>query len=137
MTDAHAIPELDAKGLRRFALTTGAIVAVLFGLVLPYLFEFGYPVWPWVLAAILMLWGLIAPASLKPVYRGWMRFGLLLNRIVSPLVLGIVFFAVVTPIGLVMRLLGKDPLAHGKHDEANSFRVPSQARDAKHLERPY
>jgi hypothetical protein len=137
MIERHVIPELDARGLRRFALTTGAIVALLFGLVLPYLLDFGYPIWPWVLAAILVLWGLIAPSSLNPVYKGWMRFGLLLNRIVSPIVLGIVFFGMVTPIGVTMRLLGKNPLAHGKGAQRDSFRVPSRERDRKHLERPY
>jgi hypothetical protein len=137
MHDPHAIPELDARGLRRFALTTGAIVAVLFGLALPALFAFRYPIWPWVLAAVLIAWGLIAPASLDPVYRGWMRFGLLLNRIVSPIVLGIVFFAVITPLGWLMRLFGRDPLAQGKDAEPDCFRVRSQARDPKHLERPY
>jgi hypothetical protein len=137
MSDVHAIPELDSHGLRRFALSTGGIVASLFGLALPYLFGLGYPLWPWVLAAVLGAWGLIAPASLNPVYRGWMRFGLLLNRVVSPIVLGIVFFVVLTPMGWLMRLAGRNPLAHGKEAGPSTFRVPSKARDPKHLERPY
>jgi hypothetical protein len=90
----HDIPELDAKGLRSFALTTGGIVVALFGLLLPWLLDLGFPIWPWVLAAVLGVWGLAAPATLRPVYRGWMRFGLLASRITTPIILGIVFYVV-------------------------------------------
>ena len=45
------IKELDAKGLREFALVVGGTVAVLFGIVLPWLFGFGFPRWPWVVTA--------------------------------------------------------------------------------------
>jgi hypothetical protein len=55
---------------------------------------------------VALLW----PAVLAPLNRIWTRFGLLLHRIVSPVVLGVMFFGVVTPMGLVMRALGKDPL---------------------------
>jgi hypothetical protein len=67
------IPELDARGLRKFGLTTGAIVAVLFGALIPWAFGLHYPKWPWVLAGVLGLWALAAPATLHPVYLGWMR----------------------------------------------------------------
>ena len=53
---------------------------------------------------------LIAPAVLAPLNRVWTKFGLLLHKIVSPVILGIMFYVVITPMGLVMRLLGKDPL---------------------------
>jgi uncharacterized integral membrane protein len=66
--------------------------------------------WSLAVAGVLLVVTLAAPALLAVPNRLWARFGLLLNRIVSPVVLGIVFFAVVTPMSLVMRLLGKDPL---------------------------
>ena len=78
-----------------------------------------------------------APASLRGVYRGWMRIGLLLNRIVSPIVLGIVFFLVVTPMGLIMRLTGRDPMARKSRDDRGTCRVLSEKRNSKHLEHPY
>lgn len=135
--DSEAIPELDSAGLRRFGLSTGAIVAVLFGIALPYLFEWPYPRWPWIIAGVLITWALVAPASLKHVYRNWMRLGLLLNRIVSPIVLGIVFFMVVTPLGLIMRMTGRDPMRRAAKSDQESCRVESNVRDASHLERPY
>ena len=139
MTDrdpANLIPELDRAGLRNFGLTMGAIFAALFGLILPFAFGFAYPLWPWVLALVLAVWALAAPASLRLVYRGWMRLGLLLHRIVSPIVLGVVFFLVVTPFGIVMRLFGGDPMAR-KAESGDTCRVESIARDPKHMERPY
>lgn len=140
MTDAHEttlIPELDAGGLRRFGITTGAIVAGLFGALLPFVFDLRYPRWPWVVAMVLIVWALLAPASLRGVYRGWMRLGLLLNRVVSPVVLGIVYFLIVTPLGLIMRLAGRDPMAPRSGEDAKTCRMPSEARDSKHMEHPY
>lgn len=53
---------------------------------------------------------LLFPAVLAPLNRLWTKLGLLLHRLVSPLILGIMFFLVITPIGLLMRILGKNPL---------------------------
>ena len=133
----HSIPELDASGLRQFAFTTGAIVIVLFGLALPWLLGSNWPLWPWILAAILSLWGLIAPKTLRPVYRGWMRFGLLLSRISPPLCLSLVFFLMFMPVGLVMRLFGNDPMQRRLQPDANSYRVPSETPSPDSIERPY
>ncbi len=74
-TAAHPIPELDRKGLREFGLTTGAIIAALFGALFPWLLERAFPLWPWIILLVLGGWALVAPASLRPVYRLWMRFG--------------------------------------------------------------
>ena len=133
----HPIPELDAAGLRHFALSTGGIIAVLFGLVFPWLFEFPWPAWPWVVGGTLALWGVVAAPSLRPVYRGWMRFGLLLNRIVSPVVLGILFFSTFTPVALVFRILGRDAMARKFDPGAASYRVASAKPSKDHVERPF
>lgn len=55
--------------------------------------------------------GLLFPAALAPLNRAWIRFGAVLHRVISPLVMGAIFFLVVTPIAYLMRLAGKDPLA--------------------------
>jgi hypothetical protein len=133
----HSIPELDARGLRQFALSTGGIVAVLFGLILPWLFDAGLPYWPWVLAAILAVWGLASPKSLGPVYRGWMRFGLAVSRVTTPLVLTLVFFLVFMPAGLIMRLTGHDPMQRRLSPDAASYREPSRAAAPESMEKPY
>ena len=131
------IPELDARGLRKFALMTGAIVGVLFGLFFPWLLDRALPLWPWVVTAVLGGWGLLAPASLRPVYRAWMRFGLLLNRIVSPLILGIVFFLVVTPAALIMKLVHRDSMSRKIDKTAPSYRIDSAKQPREKMEKPF
>jgi hypothetical protein len=132
----HEIKDLDRKGLREFGLTTGGIVAVLFGLFFPWVLERPIPRWPWVIAGVLIAWGLVAPMSLQPVYRGWMKFGLLLSKITTPIIMGIVFYLVVTPMGIVRRMTGNDSLAR-RFDASASYRVPSPKPPAKNLEKPF
>jgi hypothetical protein len=133
----HEIPELDKAGLRRFGLSTGAIFIVLFGLALPWLFGAALPRWPWALGGLLIAWATVAPATLRLFYRGWMRLGLLLGSVMNRLILGIVFFAVVLPIGFVMRLLGHDPMARHFNPNVASYRTPSRQRERQSIERPF
>jgi hypothetical protein len=137
---SHEIPELDRKGLREFGLVTGGIVAGLFGVFFPWVLDrplSTWPAWPWIVFAVLGCWGLIAPLSLRPVYRVWMHFGLLLSRVTTPLIMGLVFFLVVTPFGLLHRLFGsKDALAR-KFEDLESYRVQSDKPPVKNLEKPY
>lgn len=131
-----AIPELDKAGLRTFGLTMGAIIAVLFGVVLPYLFGRGWPLWPWIVAAVFFAWGVIVPATLRPVYRGWMRFGLLLSKVTTPIILTLVYVVAVVPTAIILRLAQKDPLQR-KFDDAESYRVESKPPSIDNLEKPY
>ena len=135
-SDKHHIPELDRKSLREFALVAGGVIVGLFGLLLPWVFDLVWPAWPWILAAILVALGSVAPMALRPVYKLWMRFGLILNRITTPIIMGLVFFLVITPTGLLRRLLSEDPMAR-KFDDGESYRVPSKKAPAKNLERPF
>lgn len=64
---------------------------------------------------------LIAPAWLAPLNRLWLKFGELLHRITSPIILGIMFFGVITPVGWFMRLAGKDLLRMKLDREAPSY----------------
>jgi hypothetical protein len=63
---------------------------------------------------------------LSPLNRLWLRLGLLLQRITNPIVLGILFFGTVLPIGLLMRLAGKNPLRLGFDRDARSYWTPRQ-----------
>ncbi len=130
------IPVLDKAGLRQFGLTTGAIVAALFGLAFPYVFEFSWPVWPWIVFAILGGWAIAAPASLGPVYRGWMRFGMLLGKITTPIILTLLFVIAILPGALIMRLLRNDPMRRS-FDESASYRVDAKQPSPENLEKPY
>ena len=130
------IPELDQKGLREFALVTGGIVAGLFGLLLPWIFNAGLPLWPWIFFGVFAVWGLVLPISLRPVYHAWMRFGLFMSRITTPLIMGIVFYLIITPVGLFRRLFSADPMRR-KLNDSNTYREPSKKAPPDHLKRPF
>jgi hypothetical protein len=136
MHDTHLIPELDRKGLREFGLVTGGILVALFGLLLPWLLGRAFPLWPWIVMLVLAVWSLVAPLSLRYVYWVWMRFGLVLSRITTPVILGVVFFLVVTPMGLLRRAFGSDAMAR-KFDASDTYRVPSRKAPLKNLEKPF
>ena len=133
----EAIPQLDKKGLRQFGLTFGAIIAGLFGVIIPWLFSLNYPYWPWVVLAVFVIWALLAPITIEPFYKLWMRFGLVLNFVMSRLILGIVFYLVVLPTGLIMRLKGGDPMNRGFDDHVESYRVKHESTNSKHMEKPF
>ena len=65
---------------------------------------------PLLIAIIFLILGVLNSKLLSPLNKFWFKFGLLLGRVISPIVMGVIFFLVVTPIGFVMRLLGKDIL---------------------------
>jgi len=77
--------------------------------------------WALVLAALFLAVSFLRPALLKPLNRLWFLFGLLLHKIVSPLIMGLVFFLTVAPTGLIMRTLGKDPLRLKRDPQASSY----------------
>ena len=133
----HTIPELDRQGLRKFAITTGIVLALIFGLLIPWLFDHAYPYWPWAILAVLTIWGLAAPVTLRPVYKGWMTFALILGKVTTPIVLGIAFFLVFLPVALVFRLLGKDPMQRKFDRGRTSYRVTSDKIDRQNFEKPF
>lgn len=126
----------DRKGLREFGIITGVILAVLFGVLFPWLLTGNYPLWPWYIAGLLIVWALVLPESLKWVYHSWMLISMALGWVNSRLILTIMFYFIILPIGLLMRLFGKNPL-QTQSPLANSYRKPSQSRSPKHMERPF
>ena len=133
----HEIKKLDKKGLRNFGLVTGTIVAVLFGLVLPLIWRHSLPSWPWIVAAVLWLWAAIAPTTLNLVYQVWMRIGLVLGWINSRIILGLIFYIAVTPMGLIMLLLKRDPMTRKFDPDCQTYRVKSQQTEKERMENPY
>ena len=77
--------------------------------------------WALIVAAFFAVAALTMPRLLEPLNKLWFRFGLLLHKIVNPLIMGLLFFVTVTPIGLLMRGLGKTPLKLGFGKSAESY----------------
>jgi hypothetical protein len=69
-----------------------------------------------VVGGVLIVAGLLVPTWLGPVERAWMGLAHLISRVTTPIFLGIVYFVAIAPIGLLMRLFGKDPLRHEPED---------------------
>tara|TARA_B100000900_G_scaffold403515_1_gene410702 strand:- start:458 stop:847 length:390 start_codon:yes stop_codon:yes gene_type:complete len=84
----------------------------------PMTFNEDIIIWSLALSLIFLGLGLINSKILTPLNKLWFKFGILLGRIVSPIIMALIFFAVVTPIGLTMRLLGKD-LLNLKYNKKN------------------
>ena len=128
---------MNKADYRKFGLLSSAIVMVLFGLAIPWLFSLNFPRWPWIFAALLGSWALLLPATLQPVYIAWMKFGDIMNWVNTRIILGIVFYGMILPFGLVMRLFGNDPMKRKLDDSASSYRVISQNDTKDNVERPY
>lgn len=129
--------KLDNKTLRDFGLITGSILVGLFGLLFPWIFEHNFPIWPWIIAAILWVWALLLPATLNPVYRGWMAIGHVLGWINTRIILAIMFYIIFLPVGLLLKILGKDPMARKLIKSQGTYRVIHPPHNKDHVERPY
>ena len=66
--------------------------------------------WSLIVSIIFLILGMLNSNILNPLNKAWFKFGLFLGKIVSPIIMGIVFFAVVTPIALILKIMGKDLL---------------------------
>ena len=67
-------------------------------------------IWSLIISFLFLFFGLLNSKILTPLNKLWFRFGLFLGKIISPIIMAVIFFLVVTPIGLLMRLFGKDVL---------------------------
>jgi len=101
----------------------GIVFAVVFTVIglLPLMLGSGLRLWSLAVAALFLLFALAFPSVLAPLNRMWLRFGMFLHKIVSPIVLGIMFYLVITPIGLLMRAFGKDPLRLAFDKQSSSY----------------
>ena len=77
--------------------------------------------WAFILSLIFLVLGILNSRFLTPLNKLWYKFGIFLGSIVSPIVMGIVFFIIVTPIGLIMRFLGKDLLRVNKNKIVSTY----------------
>jgi len=82
--------------------------------------------WALVLAAVFLLAALFRPALLERLNRLWFRFGALLHRAINPAILGLLYYLTITPIAVVLRLSGKDPLQLVLDAKADSYWIKRQ-----------
>lgn len=100
----------------------GIVFAVVFFLIAlwPIINSNDIRIWSLIVSIIFLILGLMNSSILTPINKIWFRLGILLGNFIAPIVMGIIFFFVVTPIGLIMRLLGRDLIKLKKNNE-NSY----------------
>ena len=86
--------------------------------------------WSLIISLIFLVLGLLNSKILTPLNKLWFRFGIFLGKIISPLIMGIIFFLVVTPVGLIMRILRKDVL-NLKYNKNKSYWIEKNGPKSK------
>lgn len=126
--------EFTASDGRRFAFPVGTAFLVLAGILwwrdheTPMRVMLG-------LGGILWTLGVLIPGQLGPVYRGWMKMALVISKVTTPIFMGIVYFVVLTPTGLLMRIFGRKPIRHEVSDEG--FWYSTVSREPTDLRRQF
>lgn len=128
---------LSRRELREFGLTTGGLFALVFGLALPWIRHRAYPTWPWIALGVLGGAALVAPSTLKYVHRSWTALGWALGWINSRIVLTVIFYCLITPLGVLLRLGGYNPMAKNLERDRKSYRIPSRVASPESMERPF
>ncbi|MFL6649833.1 MAG: SxtJ family membrane protein, partial [Sulfurifustaceae bacterium] len=100
--------------LRQFGLLLGGFCVAVFGIVLPWMAARSWPVWPWLVAAVVWPPALIRPRWLRGVFRVWMTAASAINWVVTRVVLAVVYYSLITPIGFVIRRRGKNPVMRAR-----------------------
>lgn len=125
-----------SKELRKFGLTIG-FAFVVFGSLFLWRAK---PVWPYLFAigGFFLVIGLILPRALTPIEWIWMKLAHALGTVMTRILLSLTFYLMITPIGLVMKLFGKDPLNLKFIKNANSFWVPVDPKGpTSRTDKPY
>jgi len=128
--------KMSPKELRKFGLVTAGMLILFFDLLIPWIWGISRPVWPLYPAVILVSMALIIPAALGPVYTIWMRFAEALGWVNTRIILGLIFFVIFFPFGMVMRMFN-DPMRRKFDPAADSYRVSSNPTKPENMERPF
>ena len=110
--------EINKSSNKSFGLVF-FLVFILIG-IYPILNQGNIRVWSIIIAVVFLILGLSNSRILTPLNRIWFKFGIFLGKIISPIIMGVIFFLVVTPIGLIMKILGKD-LLNIKYNKKKSY----------------
>ena len=135
MTDAPPRPVTGTPGTkewRSFGLVVGGVFALL-GAWPAVVRGDGLRIWALGLAALLVGPALVYPGALKHPHRAWMTFGHLLGWINTRIILTLVFYGVFTPVGVVLRVFGKDPMRRKFDPTAATYRLVRAPRPGSHM----
>jgi len=128
--------EITSQKLRSFGFTVGGIFALI--AFWPLVVRAENPRW-WatVMAGCLLVPAVVFPKSLVWPYKGWTAVGHVMGWIDTRVILGVVFYVIVTPVGILRRWLGKDPMGRQLRPDLDSYRIVRKPRPASHLTNQY
>ncbi len=124
----HEVVYRDEKVVVGSDRSFGVVMAVALGAITLLNTWHSGRLWPWTggLAALFLVAGLLRPSTLNPLNLIWLRFGLLLHKVVNPIVMALLFYGTVLPTGLVMRMMGRDLLRLKRQPDADSYWIVRQ-----------
>jgi hypothetical protein len=115
----------------------GGMTGLIFGLILPWRLHYAFPLWPWMVLAALAFAAFFIPTILQLPYKIWMRFGLVLNAIMSRLILGIVYYLAIVPTGILFRIQKKDPMCRKFDKDIKTYRIQSSPANPDQMRKPF
>jgi O-antigen/teichoic acid export membrane protein len=132
----HELP-IRGSSNRSFGLIFAAFLCII--ALLPLFSRGEVRLWALMVAAVFAVIAITVPSILTPLNKAWMRLGLLLHRVVNPIVLGLMFLIAIVPIGLLMRLIGKDLLRLKFSRDASSYWIVREPKgpDPRSLNRQF
>jgi len=122
----------DIKELRKFGLLVGGIFSII-GLWPMLLRAEPLRLWALLIGSLLIVLAAVMPAWLAPINRAWMAVGHVLGWINTRILLGVIFYGLITPIGIIFRLMGKDTMRQRFADSSPTYRVNRQPRPRSHM----
>ena len=125
-TQQHSTPEVKMLSNRSFGLIFAGIFLLIGSF--PMLFGGHFRMWAAYAAAVFAVPALLYPPLLTPLNHAWMKFGQFMHRIINPILMGLVFYITILPTGLILRLLGKDPMRRKFQQDAESYWIEREQR---------
>lgn len=126
----------DKKELRNFGLIVGGMFCLI-GIWPAVRYGEALRSWALVPGSLLVLLGLVMPTVLGPIFRLWMKMGHVLGWINTRIILGVLYFGLITPMGMVMRLFGWDSMRRALNQDVETYRVVRRARPRSHMMRQF
>ena len=122
---------MDNKDIKISSNKSFGIVFFIFFLILsiyPLFKDGNFRIWTLILSIVFLILGLLNSSILSPLNKIWFKFGILLGNFISPIVMGVIFFTVVTPTSIIMKILNKDLLNLKKNDNESYWIKKSEVK---------
>ena len=140
MTADTQTVEVTKLDLRKFGFIMGGMIALMFGLFFPWVFDKtseNWPIWPFIVMAVFFALAIVMPEILRPVNHYWLKIGNVLGFINSRIILGAMFYLMIFPIGMILKVLGKDSMERKLEEKAETYRKITKVREKDHLKKPF